>query len=317
MREGTLDRLIRIGLVVVVVVIGLEGVRYFLDWRNESPSLLERQLSSAEDAVRAQPSETGLRLRLAEVYRVAERPDDALTQYDEVLKIEPKQSTALVGRGEVLAGEGEHAEAASTFRQVIGAAGGGEFAAVDPQLQTAYYGLGGVLLEQDKAKEATRALRRAVAIEPTDADAWYLLGTAALEAGTPSLAVKALRQAVLFVPAEWCEPYERLSEAYADLNRKPYAEYATAMVDLCEERPDDAARRLRPLTSGPTAVDAMFGLGMAAEAESNRAGAARWYRRVLAVDAGNFNARSNLSRLAAPQSGTAPLPADHAGAGGA
>ena len=154
-------------------------------------------------------------------------------------------------------------------------------------------------------------------IEPTDADAWYLLGTAALEAGRPGLAVKALRQAVLFVPADWCEPYERLSEAYADLNRKPYAEYAAAMVDLCEERPDDATRRLRPLTSGPAAVDAMLGLGMAAEAESHRAAAARWYRRVLAVDAENFNARSNLSRLAAPQSGTAPLPADHASAGGA
>jgi tetratricopeptide (TPR) repeat protein len=317
MREGTLDRLIRIGLVVVVVAVGFEAVRYALDWWNEPPSLLERQLSAAEDAVRAQPSETGLRLRLAEVYRVADRPGDALTQYDEVLELEPEQSTALVGRAEVLAEEGEHAEAASTFRQVIEAAGGGEFAAVDPQLETAYYGLGGVLLEQGKAKQATGALRRAAAIEPTDADAWYLLGTAALKAGRPSLAVKALRQAVLFVPADWCEPYERLTEAYADLNRKPYAEYAAAMVDLCEGRPDDAARRLRPLTSGPAAVDAMFGLGMAAEAESNRAAAALWYRRVLAVDSENFNARSNLSRLADPQSGTAPLPADHADTGGA
>jgi tetratricopeptide (TPR) repeat protein len=315
MHDRTLDRLIRIGLAVVVIGIGLEVSDHFLDWRGGEQSLLERQIASAEDAVREQPNETGLRLRLAEVYRVADRPDSALTQYDEVLKLEEDQSTALLGRGEVLAEEGEGPEAASAFEKVIGAAGGGEFAGVDPQLEAAYYGLGSVLLEQGRAGKAMKAAKRAVAVEATDADAWYLLGAAAVEAGVPRPAVEALRQAVLFVPTGWCEPYERLSEAYGDLDRKPHAEYAAAMVDLCEERPADAARRLRPLASGPAKVDAMLGLGMAAEAESNRAGATRWYRRVLAADAGNFNARSNLSRLAAPD-GAAPLPADHAGAGG-
>jgi tetratricopeptide (TPR) repeat protein len=317
MRERTLDRLIRIGLVVIAIGVAVEVSDYFLDWRGGEESLLERQIGSAEDAVREQPNETGLRLRLAEIYRVADRPDSALDQYEEVLELEENQSTALLGRGEVLAEEGEHAEAASSFKKVIGTAGGAEFAGVDPQLEAAYYGLGSALLEQDQAKKAMNAARQAVKVEPTDADAWYLLGAAAVEAGVPRLAVKALRQAVLFVPIGWCEPYERLSDAYGDLKRKPYVEYATAMVELCEERPDDATRRLRPLASGPAAVDAMLGLGMAAEAESNRAGATRWYRRVLAADAGNFNARSNLSRLAAPQSEGEPLPADHADIGGA
>lgn len=317
MRERTIDRLIRIGLVVIVVAIGFEAADYFLDWPGEEETLLERQIAATEDAVREQPNETGLRLRLAEIYRVADRPDSALTQYDEVLKLEENQSTALLGRGEVLAEEGEHAEAASSFKEVIGTSEGGEFSAVDPQLEAAYYGLGLALLEQGQARKAMNAAREAVRVESTDADAWYLLGTSALEAGVPRLAVKALRRAVLFVPTGWCEPYEGLSDAYADLNRKPYAEYATAMVDLCEERPADAARRLRPLASGPAAIDAMLGLGMAAEAESNRAGAARWYRRVLAADAGNFNARSNLNRLAAPQSGAESPPAGHPSLGGA
>jgi tetratricopeptide (TPR) repeat protein len=317
MRERTLDRLIRIGIVVVVVVVGFEAVNYVLDRLNEQPSLVERQIDAAEKAVREQPNEIGLRLRLAEIYRVANQPDSALTQYDEVLKLEEAQSTALLGRAEVLAEKGDNAEAVKSFRKVIGSAGGQEFASVDPQLEAAYYGLGSVLLEEGEAKKAVKALQRTVKIEAGDADAWNLLGTAALAAGSPGQAVKALRQAVLFVPTGWCEPYEELSKAYHKLHRKPYARYATAMVDLCEERPADATRRLRPLASGPVAVDAMLGLGMAAEAESDRAAAARWYRKVLAVDAGNFNARSNLSRLSAPPSGGESLPAGHPSTGGA
>jgi tetratricopeptide (TPR) repeat protein len=313
MRERTLDRLIRIGLVAVVIGVAFEAAAQIFDWRGE-PSLLERQLTAAEDAVRDKPGDSGLRLRLAELYRTADETGSALTQYEEILEFEPGQGTALLGRGEVLAEDGEQAEAAKSFREFIAKAGGAEFSAVDPQLEAAYYGLGAALLEQDRAKQAMRALRQAVKVEPTDADAWYLLGTAALEAGAPRPAVAALRQAVLFVPTGWCEPYERLSDAYAATRRKPHAEYASAMVDLCEERPADAVRRLEPLVSGPAAVDAMLGLAMAAEAESDRAGARRWYRKVIAAEAGNFNARSGLNRLG---TGPAPAPAGHAAFGGA
>lgn len=318
MREGTIDRLIKIGLALIVLAVAVEVSDYFLDWRNGEESLIERQISTAEDAVREEPNETGLRLQLAEIYRAADRPDDALTQYDEVLELEGSQSTALLGRGEVLAEKGEEDEAEESFKAVIDASGGGEFAAVDPQLEAAYYGLASVHLEQDRAKQALDAAKQAVTIESMDADAWNLLGSAALATGDPDLAVRALRQAVLFVPTGWCEPYEGLVDAYRKLNRKPYARYASAMVDLCEERPADATRRLRPLASGPAKVDAMLGLGMAAEAESHRASAARWYRKVLAVDAENFNARANLSRVTpGPQSGSASPPADHPSEGGA
>jgi tetratricopeptide (TPR) repeat protein len=316
MREQTLDRLIRIGLVVVVVLVGVGAASYVVNRLNKPPSLVDRQIEAAEKAVRAQPNETGLRLRLAEIYRAADRPDSALDQYDEVLKLEETQSTALLGRGEVLAEKGDNSGAKESFDKIIDSAGGEEFAGVDPQLEAAYYGLGSVLLEDGQAKKAMKALQRAVKVEAGDADAWNLLGTAALKAGSPALAVKALRQAVLFVPAGWCEPYEGLSKAYRKLHRKAYTQYATAMVDLCEERPADATRRLRPLASGPAAIDAMLGLGMAAEAESNRAAAARWYRKVLAADSENFNARSNLGRLASPDSGGAAQ-AGHPSMGGA
>jgi len=317
MREKTLDRLIRIGLVAVVVLIGIGAIGYAIDRLNQSPSLLDRQISAAEQAVRDEPNETGPRLALAETYRVADRLDSALDQYDEVLKQEGSQGTALLGRAEVLAEKDESAEAAKSFRKIIKSTKGEEFAGVNSQLEAAYYGLGSVLMDRGAAKEALKMLKRAVEMEPGDADVWNLLGEAAGQAGSSQLAVKAFRQAVMFVPTGWCEPYEGLAKAYRRLHRKPDAQYATAMVDMCEERLTDATRRLKPLVSGPAAVDAMLGLGMIAELESNRAAAARWYKKVLAIDDENFNARNGLGRLSAPQSGEGSLPADHPGTGGA
>lgn len=303
MPEQTLDRLIRIGVKAVAVGIVLAAVVYFVERRDTSPSLVDRQIAAAEAAVREQPVETGLRLRLADMYRAAKRPDDALEQYDAVLEVEAGQSTALLGRGEVLAETGDPAGARKSFEQIIGRAKGEQFAAVDPQLEAAYYGLGSVMLKRGEAKDARQAVEKAVEIEPTDADAWYLLGTAALKAGAYERAVKALREAVLFVPTEWCEPYEALSKAYAAQHRKPRAEYANAMVELCNGDPAAATRRLVHLTSGPVAVDAMLGLGMAAEKDSHRVSAARWYRKVVAADPENFNAHSGLTRLGAATGG--------------
>jgi tetratricopeptide (TPR) repeat protein len=303
MSEKTLDRLIHLGIRAVVVGVVAVVAIYFIDRSNSSPTLIERQLSAAEDAVRSDPSNVGLRLSLAEIDRAAEKSDSALEQYDEVLKAEPHQSTALLGQGEVLAASGDLDHSAQIFRELIGKTNGKQFSAVNPQLEAAYYGLGSDLLRQHKAKQAMAAADRAVAIEAGDADAWYLLGAAAVKAQRYQKAVKALREAVLFIPTGWCEPYERLSEAYGALHRKPDAHYASAMVALCEKKPAAATQQLKKLTKGPAAAEAMLGLGMAAEAQSQRASAKHWYREVLAADPNNFNAHAGLSRLGAGPGG--------------
>ena len=153
MREQTIDRLIRLGLKAVVVGIALAAIIYFLDrrairaprsWSGRSPP---RRTPSAST-----PTNVGLRLRLAEIYRAAKRPDGALEQYDAVLKVEAGQSTALLGRGEVLAETGDLSEATKSFKKMIGKTEGAEFAGVNPQLEAAYYGLGSVMMKQGQAQ---------------------------------------------------------------------------------------------------------------------------------------------------------------------
>ncbi len=298
MSDRTLTHLIRAGILALAILVPLVAAVYFLDRGSDhGPTLLERQIAAAEEAVRKAPGKIPPRLALAQAYEAANRPDSALEQYDEVLRVNAREKTALLGRGDILLTKGGFAGAAKAFARVIGTASRKEFSTIDPQLEHAYYGLGAVAIAQGRSRDAVAALETAVRVDPADADAWYLLGTARLATSDAKGAVEALERTVAFVPTGWCEPYAALSQASAKLGREADAEFAGAMVDFCQQQTDAAVERLQALTSGPAAVKAMMGLGMIAEATNDRAGALRWFTKVVAADPANFNARTGLTRL--------------------
>ncbi|HSN11137.1 MAG TPA: tetratricopeptide repeat protein, partial [Propionibacteriaceae bacterium] len=95
--ERTLRRLVRWGALALAVLLVTFGVVYVLGQRVDSgPTLAERQVSSAEDAVRAAPQNVQNRLLLASAYQKAGRLDDAAAQLQEVLKAVPTNNTALL-----------------------------------------------------------------------------------------------------------------------------------------------------------------------------------------------------------------------------
>ncbi|NMM22443.1 MAG: tetratricopeptide repeat protein [Phycicoccus sp.] len=290
-------------LVLVIGVLAFAGIYYQDQHVDAGASMIDQQTQAAEQAVKKTPNNIGARLELAAAYQLENRMDDALKQYDEVLKADGNHRAALLGRGSVLTAKGDLKGADAAYRKIVGSAGKGEFAGQDTQLAEAYYALGQIALKQGRAKEAVTRVEAAVKIDPGDADAWYLLGTANLKAGAPERAAEAFRTALKFVPTGWCEPYAQLTQVYKQLGDKPQAEYAGAMVDFCQKRPADAKLRLQALTSGPVAVDSMLALGMIAEKASDREGAIRWYQKVIGKDSKNFNARTGLSRLSAETTG--------------
>lgn len=312
--DRTLRRLTRAGLLILLIGVPLFAVFYYLDQHVDAgPSLADRRVEVAEQQVEKKPDNVTLRLGLAQAYLMAGRPDDALTQYDEMLKVQPGHRVALLGRGDLLRERGDLPGAAEMYIKLIGPAAKGEFAGADTGLAAAYYGLADVRLREGKAKEALGTLERVLEIDATDADAWNLLGSAALRAGAPARALEAFRQAVQFVPTGWCEPYAGMSSAYAALKQAPGVEYARGMQDFCEGRPADAERRLSALASGPMALDATLGLGMIAEVRQDRANAIAWYRKALKLDRTSFAALTGLGRLGAPAPAGTPAPA-HPGA---
>jgi tetratricopeptide (TPR) repeat protein len=292
--------LMRLGVMVLAIGIGTFGFMYYQDQHVDAgPSLVGRQIAGAEAAVAKAPNNIQTRLQLAAAYLQDKRPDDALKQYDEVLKAEKGNRPALLGRGGVLISKGDLAAASVAYHKITDVAAKGEYAGADPQAQEAHYYLGSIALKQGKTKVAIKELQAALGINRADSDALYLLGVAQLKDGTPKLAVASLKEAVLFVPTGWCEPYTQLALAYGKLAQTPQKAYATAMENFCLKKPADAKSQLKALAKGPVAVDALLGLAVIAETESNNAEAITWYQKVLTVDRRNAGAISALSRLGA------------------
>ncbi len=272
--DRTLNRLIIGAILIIVVGIPVIAAIYFVDRHvDPGPSLVERQFSAAEEAVRKEPNKVSTRLALASTYMTAKRYTDAIVQFTEILKVEPTHRAALLGRGFAELSTGDLVAARADYEKMADAAKTGEMSAQDPQLEAAYYSLGEIALKQDRPKDALTLLESAVRINRTDADALNLLGTAYLRNGDAKIAVEALKAAVALVPAGWCEPYGQLGQAYTTLGQRPTAPpYATGMVALCEGRPDEAKAQLQPLATGTFAGAALLGLAMVAEARATAAG---------------------------------------------
>ena len=304
------------GMVAVLVVgVPLLAVLYFFDqYRDPGPSLSQRGVATAEDAVHAAPNAVGARIALATAYLEAKRYRDATAQYDEVLRVQATNRLALLGRGQAYQALGDLDAATADYRALVAAATGTEMERIDPQLESAYYNLGAIELARDAPSRAADQLEKAITINPADADALNLFATARLRLGDAAGAIDPLRRVVAMVPLGWCEPYAQLAQAYAGQGDGQGERYANAMNAFCERRPAEAKTTLEALTTGPHATDALLGLGLIAEDAGDGKAAAAYYARVLDANPTDFNAVSGLSRVAGAQPGVTPSAAASPGA---
>ena len=311
--DRTLNRLIIGTIVVLAIGIPLIGVIYFMDRHVDAgPSLIDRQVSSAEDAVRKEPNNVAARVALGAGYAAATRYADAVDQYAAVLSVVPDHHGALLGRGNAYLAMGDDASAAKDFQRLVDVAKGGEMANADPQLEEAYYRLGAIALRAGRNDQAVADLTAAVGIDRTDADALNLLGSALLKTGKPDDALKVLTRAIALVPTGWCDPYQTLAQTYTTLGKAQGAVYANAMVSLCGKQPDAARAALQGITSGEFLVPATLGLAFVAEAQGDIDGAIGLFRKVLATDPQNFTAISGIQALGGAGAASPSAPAGSA-----
>lgn len=297
MSNKTLNRLIiAAGAILVIGVVAIAGFYAVDRFRPAGPSMVDRQVTILEDAVRKDPQNLNVRLQLAGAYTVAKRYDAAFAQYDIVLKAAPSFESALLGRGQLLQTTGDTAGAVKDFQALIDAAASGEFATEDAELGQAYFGLAEIKLQQGDAQAAVSLVESALKSNSADADTLNLAGSAYLAAGDTTTAISSLRKAVTFVPTGWAEPYRTLGEAYKAAGQTAEVAWAAGMVLLANGDNDGAVTALMPLASGAAAGDAETGLGLAMEAKGDSATASDWYRKALAVDPSNYTATAGLGR---------------------
>ncbi len=300
--DGQIDRWIRrMALLLVAGAVAFAAFYAFDRWRPATPSIVNRETTALEQAVRDDPNDVSARGRLADVYVASGRFADAIAQYDAVLASGKADKLGHLGRARARQAVGQLDGAAEDYGAVVAMASSGEMSNVDPLLEVAYYGLGDIALQQGRPAEAVDHLTAALNIKRSDADALNLIGSAYLRVGRTDDAVGALRSAVAFVPIGWAEPYQTLATAYAAVNRTADAEWAAAMAAFAAGDDRSAETRLLAIVDGPAGLDASIGLGLINESRADPADASVWYRRALAKDPTNASARLGLGRVGAPE----------------
>ncbi len=324
MPEAQLNRWIkRIGLLLIVGIVAFVAFYAVDRFRAPTAPIIDREMSAMEAAVRADPTDVASRGRLADLYLAAKRYDDAVAQYTEIIKTGKQDEAGYVSRGRALEMKGDLDAAAADYKKVVELGAPGEMANIDPMMEIAYYGLGSIALQQDRADEAVAQLLKALAIKRTDADAMNLLGAAYVKAGQPDKAVQPLRKAIEFVPIGWPEPYKTLGDAYKATGDADLAEWAGAMAAANTGDMAGAVTRLKAIADGEAGLDAAIGLGLIAEMSADAATAEQWYRKALELDAQSTSAKLGLSRVTGTTAGhpsivpsIAPSSAPSSNAGG-
>ena len=310
MPEAQLNRWIkRIGLLLLVGIVAFVAFYAVARFRASPAAIVDQETAKLEELVRADPADAVSRGQLADLYYAKSRFTDAITQYALLIDAGKEVELASLGRGKSYQKTQQYDLAIPDFRKVIEIGLTSEMAASDPILAAGYYGLGTTFLAQSKPKDAIEPLSKALAIQHTDADVLYALATAYMDAKQPADAIKPLTLAVALVPNGWAEPYAMLETAYTSTGDTARAEWAGAMAAFATGDATTAKQRLEKIATGEAALEACVGLGVINEATGDTGAAAGWYRKALAIDAGNMSAQLGLGRVAMPATSPATSPA--------
>jgi tetratricopeptide (TPR) repeat protein len=153
------------------------------------------------------PSRAGLNLVLGNALYEIDRHDEAITAYNQAIKLKPDDATAHNNLGVALgAAPAEIAE----YRQAI---------KLNPALADAHYNLGSALGHAGKPEEAIAEYRQAIKLKPDFAEAHVNLGTALGQAGMPEEAIAEYRQAIKLKPG-FAEAHNNLGAALEGSERE-------------------------------------------------------------------------------------------------
>lgn len=196
-----LDISIRIALVLVVALGAYLGYSVWSHKRQvEASSPAYRALNNIRAYVKKHPNEALGRVNYAQALIAVGKPNDALEQYSEALKIDKKNVPALMGIGLLAIQQKQYKTAEGNWRKVIDQLSGATMAEKDSRLEQAYFYLGQTLIEEGKYEDAVGYLKEAQRMRPDASDTHYSLAVAYRDLGTTKKQEQELETTLAFDP---------------------------------------------------------------------------------------------------------------------
>lgn len=231
---------------------------------DESDLILKRLLARHPDLVE-------VRMNLASNEQQAERYEQAVRDYQQVVKTDPGNLKAHYNIGVSLFRLGKLDEATREFQAAL---------AISPFFAPAEDGLGSIALQKKDYNQARAVFEHVLAFSPYDYDAHYNLGALSALQGQWDAGERHLRVAMGVDPAN-PEPHDALGDLYlkkGDLD-KAYTEFRESI-------------RL-----GPKSASAHYDLGLVLQKQHKPSDAANEFRQALAIDSQFSAARDALRHL--------------------
>ncbi|HVV47354.1 MAG TPA: tetratricopeptide repeat protein, partial [Bryobacteraceae bacterium] len=260
---------------------------------------LEREIT------RQKPTNTQFYIVLGDALQSAGKPREAVTAYEQALRLKPDSLPALRSLADALAAAGEHTRAGETLKRAVRMAPDDPEAwykyglldsdpakiekaiALDPSLPEKSRRLGEILLKKGDVNGAEMALKDALRIDPWDEDAWDLAGRLHSEKNETAEAMFDFERAVRLRPGS------------------PVYLYDAALALARASRFDEAEQRIRAaLRADDKAAEAHELLGRLLERKRQWKESAQEYGRALELRPDLERVRARLASVL-QQSGAA------------
>jgi tetratricopeptide (TPR) repeat protein len=182
------DRWLDIAIrVTMVMVIALGAYLGYMMWTNSGVQAVSSPSSRAVDnlraAVKANPGDPMLRVRLAEGLVFAGRMSEAVDQYNAALKIKEDYVPALSGLATLSMEDKQFASAVTYWTRIVKLLE--TTSPRSPDLEGAYYGLGVTYMEMKQYENALVNLKESLRLKGSASDTHYMLSIVYRELGYP------------------------------------------------------------------------------------------------------------------------------------
>ncbi|MDE3095368.1 MAG: tetratricopeptide repeat protein [Chloroflexota bacterium] len=262
----------------------------------KAPDPMGAVMKQLEAKVRASPQNADLRVAVADAYMREHRPADALTQYQEALRIDAKREDALYGSGLAYWKLGQLERAGAALQSVVKMNVSNPAGVLNTRVQGAHYYLGLILREEGRYDAAINELRIALSLNKADADTLLELGKTFVLVGKKSDAASAFDMAVAFVP-EFPEAYVQMAKLATAMGDTAKARYAQAMTELLQGKARGAIPTLREVAAQGKTAHYWWGLGYALEKTGDGAGAEAAYKKAVELNPNDLLAAESLRRV--------------------